>query len=178
MLSDMKKTRAAACTNQQQGELAVVIGKDCKDIPDDEDPLAYVLGYCVGNDVSSRYWQMPERAGQAGYAKGFDKFAPLGPVLVSPMTLRDIGSLRLTTKVNGQERQSTLLSDMIFDVQTLIRHLSRAMTLRRYTVILTGTPSGVAALMKPPQWLVDGDEVEIEIEKIGIIRNKMKFSSS
>jgi len=118
---------------------------------------------------------MAERAGQAGYAKGFDKFAPIGPVLVSPKILSDIGRLRMTTKVNGEQRQTTLLNDLIFDVGTIVRHLSRAMTLRKFTVILTGTPSGVAALMKPPAWLQDGDTVTIEIEKIGTISNKMKF---
>lgn len=118
---------------------------------------------------------MPERAGQAGYAKGFDKFAPIGPILISPEALPDIGSLRLTTKVNNEERQSSLLDDLIFDVPTLVRHLSRGMTLRKFSVILTGTPSGVGALMKPPGWLQDGDTVTIEIEKIGKISNKMAF---
>ena len=118
---------------------------------------------------------MAERGGQAGYAKGFDKFAPLGPVLVSPVAITDVGQLRMVTSVNGEQRQSTKLNDLIFDVPTLIRHLSRGMTLRKFTVILTGTPSGVAALMKPPAYLKDGDIVEVEIEKIGKIRNRMKF---
>lgn len=130
----------------------------------------------MANDVSSRYWQMPERAGQAGYAKGFDKFAPIGPILVSPDALPDIGSLRLTTKVNDEERQTTMLDDLIFDIPTLIRHLSRGLTLRKFTVILTGTPSGVGALRKPPLWLEDGDVVTIEIDKIGKISNRMKFA--
>ena len=153
----------------------MIIGKDCKNIAEGENPLDYVLGYCAANDVSSRYWQMPERAGQAGYAKGFDKFAPIGPVLVSTTALPDIGNLRMTAKVNNEERQSTLLDDLIFDVPTLIRHLSRAMTLRKFTVILTGTPSGVAALMKTPAWLGHGDVVTVEIEKIGRISNQMDF---
>jgi 2-keto-4-pentenoate hydratase/2-oxohepta-3-ene-1,7-dioic acid hydratase in catechol pathway len=153
----------------------VIIGKDCKNIPKSEDPMEYVLGYCAANDVSSRYWQMPERAGQAGYAKGFDKFAPIGPMLVSPKTLPDIAALSMVTTVNGEQRQSTKLNDLIFDVPTLVRHLSRGMTLRKFTVILTGTPSGVGALMKPPAWLKDGDIVTVEIDKIGKISNKMKF---
>ncbi|KAL2061487.1 hypothetical protein VTL71DRAFT_6864 [Oculimacula yallundae] len=80
-----------------EGELCVIIGKDCKNISESEDPMDFVLGYTVANDVSSRYWQMPERAGQAGYAKGFDKFAPIGPILVSPQALPDIGSKTMTT---------------------------------------------------------------------------------
>jgi 2-keto-4-pentenoate hydratase/2-oxohepta-3-ene-1,7-dioic acid hydratase in catechol pathway len=153
----------------------VIIGKDCKNIPESQDPLEYVLGYCVANDLSSRFWQMPERAGQAGYAKGFDKFAPIGPILVSPTVLPSIGSLTMTTKVNDEVRQTTKLDDLIFDIRTLVRHLSRGTTLRRFSVILTGTPSGVGALMKPPVWLEDGDVITIEIEKIGKISNKMSF---
>lgn len=120
---------------------------------------------------------MPERAGQAGYAKGFDKFAPIGPILVSPEVLPDIGALKLVTKVNEEVRQTTKLDDLIFDVRTLVRHLSRAITLRKFSVILTGTPSGVGALMKPPSWLEDGDVVTISIDKLGKISNRMKFLS-
>ena len=134
----------------RQGELCVIIGKDCKNISEFEDPMDFVLGFCASNDVSSRYWQMPERAGQAGYAKGLDKFAPIGPILVSPKALPDISSLSLITKVNGEIRQSSLLNDLIFDVPALIRHLSRGMILRKFNAILTGIPSGVGALMKPP----------------------------
>ena len=118
---------------------------------------------------------MPERGGQAGYAKGFDKFAPIGPILVAPNALPPFGTLKLTTKVNDEERQSTMLDDLIFDVPTLIRHLSRGLTLRKNTVILTGTPSGVGALRTPPLWLKDGDVVTIEIDKIGKISNCIKF---
>jgi 2-keto-4-pentenoate hydratase/2-oxohepta-3-ene-1,7-dioic acid hydratase in catechol pathway len=159
-----------------KGELTVVIGKDTKDLTPEDNPLDYVLGYTVGNDVSSRYWQMPDQSGgQHGYAKSFDKFAPIGPVLVSAGVVPDPSTLSLTTKVNGELRQSTKLDDLIFDVPTIIRHLSRGTTLRKYTTIMTGTPSGVAAFMNPPAWLKDGDTVQIEISEIGVIRNKMKF---
>lgn len=77
--------------------------------------------------------------------------------------------------VNGEVRQSTKLDDMIFDVPAIIRHLSRGLTLRRGTVIMTGTPSGVAAFHKPPKWLQDGDLVEVEIDKIGRMENYMRF---
>lgn len=119
---------------------------------------------------------MPERSGnQHGYAKSFDKFAPIGPVLCSTKLIPDPSVLILTTKVNGELRQSTKLDDLIFDVPKIIRHLSRGTTLRKGTVIMTGTPSGVAAFMKPPQWLKDGDSVEVEISAIGMIENRMKF---
>jgi len=119
---------------------------------------------------------MPERSGnQHGYAKSFDKFAPIGPVLCSTKAIPDPSALFLTTKVNGEVRQEAKLDDLIFDIPALIRHLSRGTTLRKGTIIMTGTPSGVGAGMKPPQWLEDGDIVEVEISDIGMISNKMKF---
>jgi len=157
-----------------EGELSVIIGKDCKNLGENEDPTPYILGYTVGNDVSSRYWQRPERSGnQHGYAKSFDKFAPIGPVLVSTSVIPDPKALTLRTKVNGEQRQITKTDDLIFDIPAIIRHLSRGTTLRPGTLIMTGTPSGVAAFMKPPAWLKDGDVVEIEISEIGKIRNRM-----
>lgn len=152
----------------------MVIGKDCKNLGEDEDPTPYILGYTVGNDVSSRYWQRPERCGgQHGYAKSFDKFAPIGPVIASTTAIPDPKTLTLTTTVNGELRQKTKTDDLIFDIPAIIRFLSRGTTLRPGTVIMTGTPSGVAAFMKPPPWLGDGDVVEIGITGIGKIRNKM-----
>lgn len=173
-----QKQRVNSIYKHAQGELCIVIGKDAKDIPSSANPLDYVLGYTVGNDVSSRYWQMPERSGnQHGYAKSFDKFAPIGPILCSSKVIPGPSALFLTTKVNGDVRQKAKLDDLIFDIPAIIRHLSRGTTLRKGTVIMTGTPSGVAAGMKPPQWLKDGDTVEVGISVIGTIKNKMKFES-
>lgn len=144
-----------------------------------DNPLDYVLGYAVGNDISSRYWQDKTRAsGQHGYAKSMDKFAPLGPVIASTRVIPDPSRLQLTTHVNGELRQKSGTDNMIFDVPTLIRHLSRGITLRAGTVIMTGTPEGVAAFIKPSPWLEDGDVVEIEISSIGKIRNKMVFEDA
>ncbi len=124
-----------------EGELSVVIGKDAKNLSSSENPLDYVLGYATGNDVSSRHWQNPQISGsQHGYAKSFDKFAPIGPVLSSPLAIPDPGKLRLRTWVNGELRQDGNTDDLIFDVGAIIRHLSRGMTLRKGTVIMTGTP--------------------------------------
>jgi 2-keto-4-pentenoate hydratase/2-oxohepta-3-ene-1,7-dioic acid hydratase in catechol pathway len=131
----------------------------------------------VGNDVSSRFWQLDKHrsGGQHGYAKAFDKFAPIGPVLCSTSQIPDPSKLRLRTVVNGVEKQNTGVDDLIFDISAIIRHMSRGMTLRAGTVIMTGTPSGVAAFEKPPGWLKDGDVVVVEVPGIGNICNKMVF---
>lgn len=153
-----------------------MIGKDCKNLSHSDDPLSYVLGYAVGNDVSSRYWQDKVRSsGQHGYGKSMDKFAPLGPVLVAPHVIGNPATLEIATHVNGERRQASSTKNMIFDIATLIRHLSRGRTLRKGTVIMTGTPDGVAAFMQPSPWLKDGEVVEIEISGIGKISNKMVF---
>lgn len=151
-----------------------MIGKDCKDLGEGDDPTPYILGYTAGNDLSSRYWQRPERAnGQPGTAKSFDKFAPIGPVLASPKAISDPKALVLRTVVNGEQRQRTGTDDLIFDIAAVLRNLSRARTLRPGTVIMTGTPSGVANFMKPPAWLKNGDVVEVEITGIGKIENRI-----
>ncbi|KAH0837094.1 hypothetical protein AYO21_04554 [Fonsecaea monophora] len=161
-----------------EGELSIVIGKDAKNISEDEDPLSYVLGYTVGNDVSSRYWQAPARSGgQHGPAKSFDKFGPIGPVIASPNAVVNPEGLRLRTWVNGELRQDGNTDDLIFGIGAIIRHLARGTTVRKGTVIMTGTPSGVAAFMQPAAWLRHGDTVSIEIERIGKISNKMVFES-
>ena len=124
-----------------EGELCVVIGKDAKNLGPSEDPLDYVLGYTVGNDVSARYWQWPKMSGsQHGYAKSFDNFAPIGPVIASSKVIAKPEGLRLKTWVNGVLRQECGTDDLIFGVVALIRHLSQGMTLRKGTVIMTGTP--------------------------------------
>ena len=162
------------CTNMDyEGELAVVIGEDCKNVTSSVDALTHVLGYSAANDVSSRYWQLPEISGQQhGYAKSFDGFSPLGPVIVSPEAIGDLSHQTLVTRVNGEERQRAQLDDLFFTVGDLIVHLSRGTTLKAGTVILTGTPGGVAAFMKPPAWITDGDVVEISISDIGAIKNR------
>lgn len=166
------------CLNADyEGEFCFVIGKDAHNVGENENALDYVLGYTTGNDVSSRYWQMPERSGQQhGYSKSFDGFAPLGPMIVSTEIIPDVSSLVLTTRVNGEERQRGSISDLVFKVQDCIKHLSRGTTLRRGTVVMTGTPSGVGALMKPPNWLKDGDVVEVEITQVGTIKNRYELS--
>ncbi|EXJ70572.1 uncharacterized protein A1O5_06642 [Cladophialophora psammophila CBS 110553] len=145
------------------------MGRPCKDFDSSQDVRPYILGYTVGNDVSCRYWQ--QRAG-APYSKSFDQFGPIGPVIASAKVVGDPGNLRLTTKVNGETRQDASTADFLFNVDEIIRFLSRGRTLAPGTVIMTGTPSGIGMAKKPPVWIKDGDVVEIEIEKVGIIRNK------
>ena len=161
-----------------EGELTVIIGEDCKNVAVDK-ALDYVLGYTVGNDVSARNFQAREvSGGQFGYAKSFDQFAPIGPVIASPSVIKDPQNLNYTTKVNGEVRQKTNTSDMIWTVKQIIAHLSRGTTLRKGTAIMTGTPSGVGIFMQGGGGFVkDGDVVEIEVEGIGAIKNRMVFDS-
>ncbi|MBC8010252.1 MAG: fumarylacetoacetate hydrolase family protein [Burkholderiales bacterium] len=151
-------------------ELAVVIGRAAKNVRR-EDALDYVLGYTAANDVSARDWQFKWGGGQFCQGKGFDTFCPLGPVLVTADEIPDPGVLDIRTVVNGELRQNSNTSDLIFDVPALIAFLSASKTLLPGTVILTGTPSGVGAAFNPPRYLQPGDTVTIEIQGIGALTN-------
>ncbi|OTA99245.1 hypothetical protein M426DRAFT_325330 [Hypoxylon sp. CI-4A] len=156
-----------------EAELCVIISKTGKNISH-EDALSHVLGFTAGNDLSSRYWQRPPRSGgQYCFAKSFDGFAPLGPTILHPSLAT--GPLKIQTRVNGETRQNASTSDMIFTVKEIIAHLSRGTTLRQGTVIMTGTPAGIAGKMAGQPWLKDGDVVEVEIERVGRLRNKLIF---
>jgi 2-keto-4-pentenoate hydratase/2-oxohepta-3-ene-1,7-dioic acid hydratase in catechol pathway len=151
-------------------ELAVVIGKACKNVSR-EQALDYVLGYTCANDVSARDWQIKFGGSQWCRGKSFDTFAPLGPCLVTRDELPNPNSLRIRTLLNGETMQDSHTNDMIFDVARLIEFLSGSTTLSPGTVILTGTPSGVGMARKPQRWLKAGDNVSVEIEKIGTLTN-------
>ncbi len=153
-----------------EGELAVVIGKRCKHVSEQE-ALAYVAGYTVCNDVSARMLQM--QTGQWTAGKAIDTFLPMGPGIVLAADIPDPQSLTLTTRVNGEVVQHENTSQMIFSVATTIAFLSSFMTLEPGDVIATGTPSGIGARRQPPLFLHAGDIVEVEIERIGMIRNQM-----
>ncbi len=153
-----------------EAELAIVIGKDCRNATR-ENALEYVLGYTVANDVSARDWQKEWGGGQFCRGKTFDTFCPLGPAIVTVDELGSADDLRIYSTVNGEARQDSTTSDMIFDVPTLIAFVSGSTTLPAGTVILTGTPSGVGAGFKPPRFLYPGDEVVVGIEQIGELRN-------
>ncbi|RVX75031.1 hypothetical protein B0A52_01308 [Exophiala mesophila] len=161
-----------------EGELSIVIGKTGKNIKKEE-ALDYVAGYMASNDVSARKWQRdPAFAGsvpQWGFSKGFDKWAPVGPMIVSPSVVGDAGNLALTTTVDGVVRQSSNTNDLIFGVREIIAFVSQGTTLEKGTVIMTGTPSGVALGMANPPWLKHGQVVEVSIEQLGSVKNKMHF---
>jgi len=151
-------------------ELAIVIGRQCKNAPKDK-ALDYVLGYTCANDVSARDWQGKWGGGQWCRGKTFDTFAPLGPCLVLKDEIPDPGALRLRTALNGQVMQDWHTGDMIFDVPALVSFLSGSTTLLPGTVILSGTPHGIGAARKPPVFLKPGDTVTIEIDRIGALTN-------
>ncbi|KAH0831550.1 hypothetical protein FOPE_00551 [Fonsecaea pedrosoi] len=162
-----------------EGELCIVIGRDAKDVPLDQ-ALDYVGGYTAGNDVSSRKLQRdPELAGrvpQWGFSKGFDTFAPLGPCLVAPDLIVNPADLHLKTIVDGETRQSEGVSDLLFDCPYIISYLSQGTTLQKGSVIMTGTPGGVGSGLKPPKYLVPGTKMEVQISKIGTLRNTVEFA--
>ncbi|WPJ94359.1 fumarylacetoacetate hydrolase family protein [Coraliomargarita algicola] len=151
-------------------ELAVVIGKTCKNVAVEE-ALDYVLGYTCANDVSARDWQKAHGGGQWVKGKSFDTFCPLGPVLVTADRIPNPQILPIRTILNGEIRQESYTGDMIFTVAELIAFLSGSTTLLPGTVILTGTPPGVGVAANPQRFLKPGDEVAIEISGIGILRN-------
>jgi 2-keto-4-pentenoate hydratase/2-oxohepta-3-ene-1,7-dioic acid hydratase in catechol pathway len=151
-------------------ELAVVIGKKCRNVSREE-ALDYVLGYTCANDVSARDWQIRYGGSQWCRGKMFDTFAPLGPRLVTTDEIPDPQALGIRTILNGDAVQDWTTGDMIFDVASLIEFLSGSTTLPPGTVILTGTPHGVGMAATPPRWLRPGDSVTIEIESIGKLTN-------
>jgi 2-keto-4-pentenoate hydratase/2-oxohepta-3-ene-1,7-dioic acid hydratase in catechol pathway len=166
------------CQDREQvdfeGELAVVIGRAARDVSK-TDALTHVLGYACANDVSARWWQKSGSGGQFFRGKSFDTFCPIGPEVAPPDRVGNPNALRLKTRVNGEVVQDASTGEMIFDVATLISDLSRGMTLLPGTVILTGTPSGVGMARTPPVWLKHGDVIEVEIEKVGTLRNRVVF---
>jgi 2-keto-4-pentenoate hydratase/2-oxohepta-3-ene-1,7-dioic acid hydratase in catechol pathway len=151
-------------------ELAVVIGRTCKNISR-ESAFDYVLGYACANDVSARDWQGKWGGSQWCRGKTFDTFAPLGPCLVTRDEIADPNALAIRLDINGEVLQDWSTSDMIFDVPRLIEFLSGSTTLLPGTVILTGTPQGVGFARKPPRWLQAGDVVTVTIENIGSLSN-------
>jgi 2-keto-4-pentenoate hydratase/2-oxohepta-3-ene-1,7-dioic acid hydratase in catechol pathway len=151
-------------------ELAVVIGKSCKNVSKQQ-AYEYILGYTCANDVSARDWQLKRGGSQWCRGKTFDTFAPMGPCLVTRDDIPDPRQLRIQTILNGDAMQDGNTNDMIFDIPTLIEFLSGSTTLLPGTVILTGTPLGVGLARKPPVFVKSGDKISIVIEKIGTLTN-------
>lgn len=150
-------------------ELVAVIGKAGRHISIDDAPQ-HVFGYCVGNDVSVRDWQM--RTPQWMLGKSFDTHAPFGPWLTTADEVGDPHRLDIACFVNGEPRQRSNTANLVFNVWDQIAHLSAAMTLQPGDLIFTGTPGGVGLAMTPPRFLRDGDLVRCEVERLGGIEGR------
>jgi acylpyruvate hydrolase len=162
-----------------EAEVAVIIGKTCINVRA-EDALDYVAGYAVFNDISARdVIRAENRAGIHLMGKSFPGFAPMGPFLVTADEIPEPQSLKLSLRVNGETRQDSNLGFMIFKIREMIAYWSQ-MELNPGDVLTTGTPRGVAAGRKPgeaPWWLKPGDIVEVEVEKLGVLRNRIVAES-
>jgi 2-keto-4-pentenoate hydratase/2-oxohepta-3-ene-1,7-dioic acid hydratase in catechol pathway len=152
-------------------ELAVVIGKPGRDIPE-ERALEHVFGYTVGNDVSVRDYQR-RHGGQWFKGKSFDTHCPLGPWITTADEIPDPQVLDISSRINGETKQSSNTRHMVFSVARIVSELSAGMRLVPGDVILTGTPEGVGFARTPPEFLQPGDIMEMEIEGIGVLRNKV-----
>ena len=157
-----------------EGELTIVTSKAAKNVSVEDAP-SYILGYTIGNDLTARHFQAPvSGGGQFSYAKSFDKFAPLGPALISPAAFGEVVKNKVKTTVNGRVVQDSPL-DLIWGPAELVSFLSQGRTLPMGTAIMTGTPAGVGWFQEPQYSLKDGDVVEISISGIGTLSNTMKF---
>ena len=153
-----------------EAELTIVIAKKCRNVPKDK-ALSVIGGYACFNDGSIRDWQR-KSGGQFTLGKNFDATGGFGPDVVTADELpKGAAPLRIMTRVNGVTMQDSSTDDLIFDVPTLVHELSKVMTLDPGDIIITGTPSGVAMARKPQPWLKAGDVCEVEIEKIGVLKN-------
>jgi 2-keto-4-pentenoate hydratase/2-oxohepta-3-ene-1,7-dioic acid hydratase in catechol pathway len=151
-----------------EGELALVIGPRCQNVPAFR-ALEVVAGYTVINDVSARDWQW--RTPTFTMGKSFDSHAPCGPELVTGDEVGDPGQLGIRTWVNGELRQDSSTADLIFGCSEMIEYLTTAFPLEPGTIIATGTPAGVGAGFNPPRFLADGDVVRIAIDGVGELEN-------
>jgi 2-keto-4-pentenoate hydratase/2-oxohepta-3-ene-1,7-dioic acid hydratase in catechol pathway len=158
-------------TTDYEGEMAVVIGKECRNATR-ETALSYVFGWTIVNDVTAR--DLQKRHVQWFIGKSPDTFCPMGPCITTIDELPDIRRSWMTTTVNGEQRQHAPISDLIFDTESLIVTLSEVMTLEPGDVIATGTGLGVGIGFDPPRYLQPGDVVEVSIDGIGTLRNPVR----
>lgn len=155
-------------TVDYEGELGVVIGSRCFGVSKDR-ANDHVFGYVIVNDVTSR--ELQKRHNQWIIGKGIDTFCPMGPWILTADEASGLGDLELATEINGELRQRARLSDLIFDIPTLIETMSRTMTLLPGDIIATGTPVGVGIGFKPPKYLAEGDRMRISITGLGTLEN-------
>jgi 2-keto-4-pentenoate hydratase/2-oxohepta-3-ene-1,7-dioic acid hydratase in catechol pathway len=156
-----------------EAELAVVIGVRCRDVPE-SDALGVVFGYTCLNDVTARDLQKDH--GQWFKGKSLDETCPIGPWIVSAADVGDPQTLDIALRLDGVTKQSSNTSQMIFGVKQIIASLSRGMTLDAGDIIATGTPDGVGMARTPPEFLGDGAQMEVEIAKIGVLRNAVALA--
>ena len=155
-------------TVDYEGELGVIIGNRAFQI-DKEAAYDQVFGYVVINDVTSR--ELQRHHNQWVIGKGIDTFCPMGPYIVTADEVGDVTVLELETKINGETRQKALISNLIFDIPTLIETMTRTMTLLPGDIIATGTPDGVGIGFKPPKYLTKGDTMSVSITGLGELNN-------
>src|SRR5262249_55819743 len=138
-----------------------------------EEALSYVAGYTIGHDVSARDWQLRKDGKQWLAGKTFDTFAPVGPWIVTADEVPDPHKLNIRLRLNGQTMQQSNTGEMIFKVGSIVSYLAKIVTLQVGDLIFTGTPAGVGMARKPPVFLKAGDVVEVEIEGLGVLRNRV-----
>ncbi|MFN2434149.1 MAG: fumarylacetoacetate hydrolase family protein [Nitrososphaeraceae archaeon] len=155
-----------------EAELAIIIGKNTKNI-EPEKAVDCIFGYTILHDVSARDIQFKDKQFTRG--KSIDTFAPCGPWITTKDEISDPQNLQIVTKVNGETRQNSSSSKMVISIEKIISSLSKIMTLESGDIISTGTPAGVAMSMKEPKYLKDGDVVEITIQNLGTIRNRITY---
>jgi 2-keto-4-pentenoate hydratase/2-oxohepta-3-ene-1,7-dioic acid hydratase in catechol pathway len=153
-----------------EAELVLVLGNTGRNIPA-VSAMEYLAGYTIGHDVSARDWQLKKDGRQWLAGKTFDTFAPTGPVLVTADEVPDPHNLAIALRLNGQTMQSSNTGQMIFTAAALVAYVSQVVTLHPGDLIFTGTPPGVGMARKPPVFLKAGDVVEVEIERLGVLRN-------
>lgn len=153
-----------------EGELGVVIGRKAFQVGE-EAAMDHVFGYVIINDVTSR--ELQRKHNQWVIGKGIDTFCPMGPWLVTADEVGEVGALQLETRINGELRQQASLSDLIFDIPTLIATMSRTMTLLPGDIIATGTPVGVGIGFNPPKYLKKGDVMQVGITGLGVLENEI-----
>jgi 2,4-diketo-3-deoxy-L-fuconate hydrolase len=151
-----------------EAELGVIVGATCRDVPE-ADALSVVFGYTCFNDVTARDLQRAH--GQWFKGKSLDNTGPIGPWIVDAADVPDPQTLRIALRVNGVEKQRSSTANMIFSVRRLIASLSAGLTLEPGDIIASGTPEGVGYARTPPEFLADGDIMEVEIEGIGVLEN-------
>jgi len=156
-------------------ELALIIGKNCKNISVD-DAFDAIFGYMIFNDVSARDIQFKDKQFTRG--KSFDSFAPCGPWITTKDEIKDPQNLKMTTKINGELRQNSSSSNMFIKIPEIVSKISKVMTLEKGDIISTGTPAGVMLNKPNAVFLKDGDKVEMEIENLGMLNNTIKVVKS